>query len=58
MTVKEFMKLTRPGFRITVKEPGQCFSYSCLSDNATNYEDFADREIYRVDFDSRRVYCW
>ena len=58
MKVKELIEMSNETFTVMVKEPEKCFSYSCTSNNVSNHEDFSNREIYKFDFDSRKVYCW
>lgn len=58
MKVKEFMKIVDDEFHIVVQEPNECFDYECHCDNKMQYDDFCNREIWRVDFTLKKVCCW
>lgn len=60
--VSEFAMLYAGIFDVVVKEEGECYKYSCKSNNQTQHDDMKDRTIYKInqttDGKVRSVYCW
>lgn len=60
--VSEFAMLYGGVFEVVVKKEGECFEYSCQSNNQTQHNDIKNRIIYKInqtmDGEVRSVYCW